>query len=61
MLASQTMEFEIFFSQANQLIIQFIFLEDREFEIFKDKVKCPWIVEKKMVSSGHTVKTIKSK
>lgn len=47
-----------FFNQANQLIIQFIFLEESEFEIFKDKIKCPWNVEKKMVSSGHTVKTI---
>lgn len=47
-----------FFNQANQLIIQFIFLEKNEFETFKDKIKCPWIIEKKMVSSGHAVKTI---
>jgi len=47
-----------FFNQANQLIIQFIFLKEKEFEIFKNKIKCPWNVEKKMVSSGHTVKTV---
>ena len=47
-----------FFNQANQLTVQFIFLEKNEFETFNDKIKCPWNVEKKMVSSGHTVKTI---
>lgn len=47
-----------FFNQANQLIIQFIFLEEKEFKVFKDKIKCPWNIEKKMISSGHTVKTI---
>ncbi len=47
-----------FFNQANQLIVQFIFLEKDEFETFKQKIKCPWSVEKKMVFSGHTVKTI---
>ncbi len=47
-----------FFNQANQLIVQFIFLETNEFETFKGKIKCPWNIEKKMVSSGHTVQTI---
>lgn len=47
-----------FFNQANQITVQFIFLEKDEFETFKHKIKCPWSVEKKMVSSGHTVKTI---
>jgi hypothetical protein len=47
-----------FFSQDNRLITQFVYLEEREFEIFKDKIKCPWIVERKMIPAGHTVKTI---
>lgn len=47
-----------FFNQANQMTVQFIFLEKDEFQTFKHKIKCPWSVEKKMVSSGHTVKTI---
>lgn len=47
-----------FFNQANQLTVQFIYLEKNEFETFNNKIKCPWKVEKKMVSSGHTVQTI---
>jgi hypothetical protein len=49
-----------FFSQTNQLIVQFLFLNESEIEIFKNKIKCSWNVEKKMVSSGHTVKTIEN-
>jgi hypothetical protein len=47
-----------FFNQANQLTVQFIFIEKNKFVTFNDKIKCPWNVEKKMVTSGHTVKTI---
>lgn len=47
-----------FFSQTDQLIIQFIFLEEKEFETFKTKVKCPWEVVRKKDSSGHAIKTI---
>jgi len=47
-----------FFNQANQLTVQFIYLEKNEFETFNNKIKCPWKAEKKMVSSGHTVQTI---
>lgn len=47
-----------FFSQTNQLVIQFIFLEEKEFESFKAKIKCPWDIVKKKDSSGHAIKTI---
>ncbi len=33
-----------FFNQTDQLIIQFIFLEEEEFETFKSKVNCQWDV-----------------
>lgn len=47
-----------FFNQADQLIVQFAFLDQQEFEMFKAKIKCPWDVERKQDSSGHAVKTI---
>ena len=47
-----------FFNQSNRLIVQFIFLDGKEFEMFKDKVKCPWEVVKKKDFSGHAIKTM---
>jgi len=47
-----------FFNQANQLIVQFIFLDEKEFETFKEKVKCSWDIEKRKDFSGHAIKTV---
>ena len=38
-----------FFNQKNQLIEQFAFLDDLEFEQFKKRNICDWIVEKKFI------------
>lgn len=47
-----------FFNKSNQLIIQFIFLGEKEFEKFKTEVRCHWDVVRKKDSSGHAIKTV---
>lgn len=49
-----------FFNQKNQLIEQFVFLEEAEFEQFKKNNICDWIVDKKIDTTGHAVKTIEN-
>ncbi len=49
-----------FFNQKNQLIQQFAFLDEVEFEQFKKNNVCAWIVEKKIDTTGHAIKTIEN-
>lgn len=47
-----------FFDKFNKLTEQFVFLDKKEFEKFKEKIKCDWLVDEKVDSSSHAIKTI---
>ncbi|MGE3610735.1 MAG: hypothetical protein AB7I27_14175 [Bacteriovoracaceae bacterium] len=57
--SSKSVESGHFFSEAQKLVEQFIFLDEAAFLDFKKVVPCSWSESEKMESVGHTVYSIK--
>ncbi len=49
-----------FFDKNDRLESQFILLTENELQNLKDRLKCPWEIQKKVLNTSHSVRTIES-